>query len=114
MWSTGNGSPGIVTVSAAGGKETFFAWGSEASAPAPWLSVGQVYIFRLYSIAYGRQLLARLRVDQTTALQTVALPRAPRLTSPFENRLLQLLSFGSIAFLLWLAAMHMREVRRSA
>lgn len=113
-WSTGNGSPGIVTVSLDGGKEMFFAWGNEASALAPWISANHTYVFRLYSIAYGRRLLARLRVDQTASLQVVAQAPAPRSTSPIENRLLQILSFASIAFLFCLALMHVREARNLA
>ena len=46
-WATGNGSPGIVTVSTSGLKEAFFAWGTEGSALAPWLSPAHIYVFRL-------------------------------------------------------------------
>jgi hypothetical protein len=92
----------------------FFAWGAEGAALAPWLSAGRAYVFRLYSIAPTRRLLARLQVNKTASLEVVALPRAPRATSPVENRLLELLSFGFIAFLALLAAMYVREVQHGA
>lgn len=110
-WSTGNGTPGTVTVSSNGLKEAFFAWGTEGTALAPWLSAGRSYVFRLYSIAPTRRLLARLQVNKTTSLEVLALPQAPRTTSPVENRLLELLSYGFIAVLALLAAMYVREVR---
>lgn len=113
-WSTGNGSPGIVTVNSGGPKETFFAWGTEGSSSAPWLSANQAYVFRLYSIAPRRRLLARLRVDKTASLEVVGLPQAPAMTSPVENRLLQLLPFGFTAVLALLATMYIREVRNDA
>jgi hypothetical protein len=111
-WSTGNGSPGIVTVSSNGLKETFFAWGPEGSASAPWLSAGHAFVFRLYSTAPTRRLLARLQVDKMAPAEIVAMAQAPRATSTSENRLLELLSFGLIFFLALLAAMYVREVRK--
>jgi hypothetical protein len=113
-WSTGNGSPGEVTVSSAGSKEALFASGPDGSASAPWISAGRSYVFRLYSIVSGHRLLARLKVGQEkAAAELVAVPQKPRITSPVVNRLLQLLAFGSITVLTLLAAMHVREVRRS-
>jgi len=111
-WSTGDGSPGEVTVSSAGSKEALFASGADGSAPAPWISVGRSYVFRLYSIISGHRLLARLKVGQEeAAAELVAVPQKPRSTSPVVNRLLQLLAFGSLVVLALLAAMHVREVR---
>ena len=113
-WSTGNGSPGIVTVDSGGSKEAFFAWATEGSSSAPWLSANQAYVFRLYSVAPRRRLLARLRVDKTTSLEIVGLPQAPTMTSLVENRLLQLLPFGFAAALALLATMYVRELRNDA
>jgi hypothetical protein len=110
-WSTGNGSPGIVTVSSSGLKETFFAWSPEGSAAAPWLSADHAYVFRLYSIAPKRRLLARLQVDKTAFFESVAQSQAPNMTSAAENRLLQLLPFGFAALLVLLTTMYIREVR---
>jgi hypothetical protein len=101
-----------VTVSSAGSKEALFASGADGSAPAPWISVGRSYVFRLYSIISGHRLLARLKVGQEeAAAELVAVPQKPRSTSPVVNRLLQLLAFGSLVVLALLAAMHVREVR---
>lgn len=113
-WSTGNGTPATVTVSSNRLKETFFAWGAEGAALAPWLTAGGAYVFRLYSIAPAHRLLARLHVNKTASLEVVSLPQAPRATSPAENLLLELLSFGLIAFLALLSAMYVLEVRRDA
>jgi hypothetical protein len=110
-WSTGNGSPGIVTVSSNGPKETFFAWGPEGSASAPWLSSNHTYVFRLYSIAPKRRLLARLRVRNTAYLEVLGSSQAPTMTSPVENRLLQLLPFVFATLITVLAVMYVREVR---
>jgi predicted RNA-binding protein (virulence factor B family) len=112
-WSTGNGSPGIVTVASKGLKETLFASVSEGSEAAPWISVGQTYVFRLYSIVSGRRLLARLRVNRVAALEVLAPPQSPQITSSVVDRLLQLFSFGSVALLALLTAMYVRETRRN-
>lgn len=111
-WSTGDGSPGIVTVKSSGLGERFFAYSPEGSAPAPWLSFYHTYIFQLYSIAPKRRLLARLRVDRTASLEVVGRPQAPNMTSPAEDRLLQLLPFTYAVLLTVLAAMYIREARR--
>ncbi len=111
-WSTGNGSPGDVTVTANGAKETPFAYGTEGTSPAPWLSAGNAYVFRLYSIAPKRRLLARLRIDQTAGLEVVGRPLPPPITSHVVDRILQLLSFGWVALAALLASMYVIEVSR--
>lgn len=108
-WATGDGSPGSVTVTPEGGSETLFASSSEGSAAAPWIVAGRSYVFKLYSTASGRRLLARLSVGHAAAI--IAVPPKPRITSPIVNRLLQLLSFAAIAVLTVLAAMYIRETR---
>jgi hypothetical protein len=113
-WSTGNGSPGVVTVDSGGSTEAFFAWGTEGSSSAPWLSAKRRYVFRLYSIAPRRQLLARLRLSKTASLEVVGTPQSPAMTSSIENRLLQLLPFGFVAGLVSLFLMYVREVRNNA
>ena len=108
----GNGSPGDVTVTANDAKETPFAYGPEGTSPAPWLSAANAYVFRLYSIAPKRRLLARLRIDQNgeTRSHWSAIP--PPMTSHFVDRVLQLLSFGWVALAALLASMYVIEVRR--
>lgn len=110
-WSTGNGSPGNVTVTINGTKETLFAYGVEGTSPAPWLSTGNTYILRLYSIAPRRRLLARLRIDKTATFTVVGQPVAPPVTSPALDRVLQLISFGWIAVVALLASMYVMKVR---
>jgi hypothetical protein len=96
-------------------KETVFVFGPEGSASAPWLSLGSAYVFRIYSLAPKRRLLARLRVDhQTSSLEVVSLSQAPNVTSPAENRMLQLIPFGAALFFALLTATYVREVRHSA
>lgn len=111
-WSTGNGSPGNVTVTTNGTKETLFAYGTEGTSPAPWLSAGNTYVLRLYSIAPRRRLLARLRIDKTATLAVVGQPVAPPMTSPALDRVLQLISFGWIAVAALLASMYVMKVSR--
>ena len=104
---------GEVTVSSPESKEALFASGNAGTAPAPWISAGHSYVFRLYSIVSGHRLLARLEGGREEApAELVALPRAPRITPPIVNRLLQLFSFGWLAVVALLAAMHIREVAR--
>jgi len=112
-WSTGDGSPGLVTVSANGGRETPFAAEAEGSAAAPWLAPRQKYVFRLYATGSGHRLLAELDVGHS-ASTIVALPPHPRLTPPVVNRLLELLSLALVPAMAILAIMHAREVRRDA
>jgi hypothetical protein len=111
-WSTGNGSPGLVTVSADGGKEALVAAGPSGSAAVPWIAAGQVYVFRLYSTTPGRTLLARLTVGKPAALEVVAPTPTPKITSPFINRVLQLLAFAAVATLFLLTAGYALSVRR--
>jgi hypothetical protein len=110
-WSTGDGSPGRVTVTPDEAKETLVATGAEGSVPTPWVLAGHTYIFRLYSTVSGRHLLARLNVGHQAAAEVVAVPRKPRITSSLVDRLLQLLAFGSILALAGLTVMHIRETR---
>jgi hypothetical protein len=110
-WSTGDGSPGEVTVTVNGGKEVLYASSAEGSSTAPWISVGQAYVFRLYSTGSGHRLLARLRVGKATVV-IESVPRAPAVTSSIVNRLLQLISFGGVLLLATLAALYVREARR--
>lgn len=84
--------------------------GAEGSVPTPWILAGHTYVFRLYSTVSGRRLLARLNVGYAEA-EVVALPRKPRITSSFVNRLLQLLAFASILSLAGLSIMHIKETR---
>jgi hypothetical protein len=93
-------------------KETLFAADPEASNPAPWISAGQVYVFRLYSIVSGRRLIARLTVGRGGPLDVVATAQTPRMTSSIVNRLLQVLPFGLLALLALLAAVYLRDLRR--
>jgi hypothetical protein len=52
-WSTGNGSPGELTVMPAEAREILVAANAEGSVAAPWLVAGEVYVFRLYSTGSG-------------------------------------------------------------
>jgi hypothetical protein len=111
-WSTGNGSPGEVTVSFSGTKETLFAQGPEGTTPAPWISAGTVYVFRLYSTISRRRLLARLAVGRGEQLDVLALPQTPRMTSPVVNRVLQVLPYCILALVMLLAALYLADLRR--
>lgn len=113
-WSTGNGSPGRVTVASAGGGDTEFAWGDSGSAEAPWIKSGRAYEFRLYATAFGRRLLARLKVGSDGAPRTdvLALPPRPRDTPEVVDRLLQVLPFAGLVALGLLATSWLREARR--
>jgi hypothetical protein len=112
QWSTGDGSPGEVTVTPEGSKEILLALGGEGIAPAAWIEPGHVYVFRLYSTVAGRRLIARLSVGRQAAAEVVALPQKPRITSSFVDRVLQVLAFASLLGLALLALAHAREVRR--
>lgn len=113
-WSTGDGSPGEVTVTPEESKEALFGSGADGSAPAPWISPGRIYVFRLYSIVSGRRLLARLKVgEQQSPAEVVAVPQRPRITSAAINRLLQILAIGSVFLLALLVASYAREARRN-
>jgi AhpD family alkylhydroperoxidase len=109
-WSTGDGSPGLVTVGAA-----VFASGPSGSAEAPWIAAGQVYEFRLYATGSGRRLLARLTIGTAAAAQTdvLAPPRSPRDTPAAVDRLLQMLPFAGLVAFGVLATSWLREVRRN-
>ena len=110
-WSTGNGSPGLVTVETPGAPAQLFAEAPSGTEGAPWITVGQAYVFRLYSIVSGRRLLARLTVGHKVATQIVALPANPRITSPAVNRVLQLLSFVVLAIMALLSVAYVRDLR---
>jgi hypothetical protein len=110
-WSTGDGSPGQVTVTPEGAKEVLFTSASEGTASAPWIAPGHTYVFKLYSTTSGRRLLARLKVGHAPALTIVAIPTPPRRTSALVDRLLQIFAFGSVVLLALLTAMHVREAR---
>jgi hypothetical protein len=113
-WSTGDGSPGLVTVVSAGGGDAVFASGPSGSAEAPWITAGRAYEFRLYGTATGRRLLARAKVGSDAGAQTevLALPKRPRDTPEVVDRLLQVLPFvGLVAFGV-LATSWLREARR--
>jgi len=56
-WSTGNGSPGRVTVEEGDGPERLFAIAAAGSAGAPWIQPDSSYVFRLYSIGARTRLL---------------------------------------------------------
>lgn len=112
-WSTGDGSPGDVTVAPESGKEILVAAGSEGTVPAPWIAAGHLYVFRLYSTVAGQRLLARLNVGrQAATAEVVALPRKPDITSGFVDRVLQVLAFASMLGLALLTVIHVREARR--
>lgn len=110
-WSTGNGSPGNVTASVDGAHETLFAYGTEGTSPAPWLSARGTTVLRLFSIAPKRRLLARLTIDHKAALEVVGEPAAPKATSGAIDRLLQILAFGWPAVAAALVAMYVVELR---
>lgn len=112
-WSTGDGSPGLVTVAPEGGKELPYASSAEGSGLAPWIAAGHLYIFRLYSIVSGRLLLARFKVGEAAAAEITALPPKPRNTPPAVDRLLQLLSFAVLGVLAMLTLAYVREVKHS-
>jgi hypothetical protein len=111
-WSTGNGSPGNVTITSDSPKEMVIAYGSEGTNQEPWLASVKTYVLRLYSIAPRRKLLARLRVGRETKLEVVGRPLAPKETSPAIDRILQLVSIGWIAVGVLLASMFVIETRR--
>ncbi len=92
-------------------KELVIAFGPEGSSSAPAISVGHVYVFRLYSIALGRRLLARLTIGRGRPIDVVvALAPVPKTTSSAVNRLLQLVPFGWIAVFAVLGGLYAREV----
>ncbi|MHB8234802.1 MAG: hypothetical protein ACYDHT_09140 [Solirubrobacteraceae bacterium] len=109
-WSTGNGSPGNVTVQSQHLKETVFGFGAEGTSAAPWIAAGQVYVFRLYSIGSGRRLLARLTVGRGQPVSVVALAPTPRTTPAAVNRILQLAPFVWFAMFALLAAFYGRDL----
>jgi hypothetical protein len=111
-WSTGNGSPGIVTLMSAGFKEFVIGFGSEEANPVPLLAGVKAYELRLYSTAPKRKLLARLRADRGATVEIVGRPLAPRQTSPVVDRILQLTAFGWIAVGVLLASLFVIEIRR--
>jgi hypothetical protein len=112
-WSTGNGSPGTVTVTADGTKEAVFAYGTEGTTPAPWLAANSVYVLRLYSLAPTRRLLARIQIDHTAATsEIVGRPLTPPITPSAVDRVLQLLSFAWVALAALLVSMYVIEARR--
>ncbi len=91
-------------------KETAVAFGSEGSQSVPTMSVGQLYVFRLYSIDSNRQrLLARLTVGRGEPLDVVALAPTPKTTSPAINRALQLLPFVWMAVFAMLGGLYLRD-----
>ncbi|MGH2853701.1 MAG: hypothetical protein ACRDLF_05870 [Solirubrobacteraceae bacterium] len=109
-WSTGNGSQGDVTMASDRMKETAVAFGSEGLKPVPAMSVGQLYVFRLYSIdSNQRRLLARLTVGRGEPLDVVALAPAPKATAPAINRVLQLLPFAWMIIFAVLGGLYLRE-----
>ncbi len=110
-WSTGGG-PGLVTVATAGIHQQLFARAPEGTQAAPWISVGHVYVFRLYSTVGGSRLLARLDVGRNLAPQIISLPRGPRITSQAIDDLLLALCFAALAGSLALGALHVRDRRR--
>jgi hypothetical protein len=113
-WTTGDGSPGLVTVVTAGGADATFASAPSGSAEAPWVVAGNVYEFRLYSTASGRKLLARLKVGRDAAAKTEVLAplEPPRDTPEAVDRLLQVLPFAGLVVLGLLTMSFVREMRR--
>lgn len=93
-------------------KKTVVAFGSEGSQALPAISVGQLYVFRLYSIDSNQQrLLARLTVGREGEgpLDVVALAPTPKTTSPAINRVLQLLPFAWTAVFAMLGGLYLRD-----
>jgi hypothetical protein len=91
-------------------QETAVAFGSEGSQSIPAMSVGQLYVFRLYSIDSNRQrLLARLTVGRGEPLDVVALAPTPKTTSPAINRVLQLLPFAWMVLFAMLGGLYLRD-----
>jgi hypothetical protein len=112
-WSTGDGSPGLVTLAVAGGAQTTLARAAAGSRPLPGIPAGAAYVVRLYSLRPARRLLATATAgggparpggDQPAQRHP---PRAPAL----ERRLLQLLPFAGA---LGLAALALACLRRDA
>ena len=78
-WSTGNGSPRGMSrlLPTVGRKHCFRIRGPKGPFQTPWLSAGNAYVLRLYSIAPRRRLLARLRIDKTATLTVVGRTARP-------------------------------------
>jgi hypothetical protein len=113
-WATGNGDPGEVTVASPHMREVLFANGEEGSNPAPWLSGGQIFIFRLYAVGGVHRLLARLTVGRGEKLDVIAPAPAPPATSAAINRALELLPFAWLAMFAVLGGLYWRDIRRRA
>jgi len=64
-WSTGDGNPGEVWVSANGGEESLFASAQRGVATADWIQTGSTYEFRLYDSDHTG-LLGRIVVTRAT------------------------------------------------
>ena len=115
-WATGDGSPGLVTVTTAGGTNAVFASGASGSSAAPWITATEGYEFRLYATGSGRRLLARLKLGRGAGGRTdlVAAPKRPRDTPEAVDRLLQVLPFGGLLAFGVLGILWLREERRDA
>ena len=68
-WDMGDGSPGRVTVSENGARETLFASGSSGTVRADWIRTGSQYEFRLY-----RDGSSGAALQSTTVLRRAAWP----------------------------------------
>jgi hypothetical protein len=111
-WSTGNGSPGRVTVTEGDSPERLFAIASAGTAGAPWIQADRSYVFRLYSIGGRLRLLATFHVrGRSSSSEIVAVPPTARGTPAEMNRVLQLAPFVVAAWLCVLLALHVRTKR---
>lgn len=61
-WNTGDGTTGRVYVSEDGAPETLFTEGPTGSAPAPWITPGKTFEFRLYAGTEHAKVLAKTQV----------------------------------------------------
>jgi hypothetical protein len=114
-WDTGDGTPGELTVASNDGRETVFASGPAGSLEAPWLGPGGKHVFRLYTLAGKRSVIATLEVGDAGALPVRLTPPVaePPTTPAAVDRLLQLTPALALAALAALVVLYVRE-RRAA
>jgi len=81
-WKTGDGSWGDVYLAVDAATEVMFAGGPEGTQQSPTMLPDHTYIFRLYTVAEPRTLLAEARVSRETTAPSLtadppALPATP-------------------------------------
>lgn len=112
-WSTGDGSPGLVTLAVAGRAETTLARAAAGSRPVAGIPAGAAYVLRLYSLRPARRLLVTATAGGVPARPGGDQPAQahPPRASALERRLLQLLPFAGA---LGLAGLALASMRRDA